>query len=116
MAGPGSRFSAVIRIRKTGGINYTKIMGKSAKYKRGTVSTSDKAGVLTVRIEASDSTALRASLNTVMRELHVIESVSRIKLPGAVKFYARPNVQLRKDLRSPRRYRAWHLRRLRRAA
>ena len=74
-------FTATISIKKPSGINYTELIGKTSQYKRSTISMSEKPTALKIRIEAKDATALKASLNAILKDIQVIESVSRVKIP-----------------------------------
>ena len=69
-------YSAVIKIPKT--IDYKKIIGNLHEYKRSVIEIAEDNNNFIFNINSNDMTALRASLNLLFRELHVIEDVSKI--------------------------------------
>jgi tRNA threonylcarbamoyladenosine modification (KEOPS) complex Pcc1 subunit len=67
------KYSAVIKIPKD--IDYQKIMGKIHKYKRSNIELYNDENSIIFNIYSTDLTALRASLNMLFRDLHVIQSI-----------------------------------------
>ncbi|MGI0100671.1 MAG: KEOPS complex subunit Pcc1 [Candidatus Micrarchaeaceae archaeon] len=55
-------------------LEYEKILGTGSKHKRSNVTVAAKNSKLIIEITASDATALRASVNSVLRDLQVIEA------------------------------------------
>jgi tRNA threonylcarbamoyladenosine modification (KEOPS) complex Pcc1 subunit len=71
----GTLYSANIRIPKRNGLKYTKIIGKISTYKRSGIEIKEGKKALDISITADDITALRASMNSIMRDLQVVEQV-----------------------------------------
>jgi tRNA threonylcarbamoyladenosine modification (KEOPS) complex Pcc1 subunit len=61
-------------IAKDPKINYRKILGNSLKHERSTTAIKEEKETLIVEITAADLTALRASANSILRDLQVIEA------------------------------------------
>ncbi len=74
-------FTAVISLKKGGRVSYTRLIGRISEYKRSSISMRETPSEFTVRIEAKDATALKASLNAILKDIQVIESVRRVKVP-----------------------------------
>lgn len=73
----GGRFEARIAIsKKEGSPSYAKIIGKPHAYKRSSISIREGPKSFYVEIQANDPVALRASMNAMMRQIQVIESVT----------------------------------------
>ena len=72
-------YEAEIVVSKVHGASYSSIMGKIKSYKRSTVEIKETAGTFAAKVRAADATALRASVNALMRDIQVIERISRIK-------------------------------------
>ena len=72
------RYSAEIIIAKDKGRDYKAILGESKTYKRGAMSISETGRELKISIKADDATALRASINMVLRDMQVINSVEKL--------------------------------------
>ncbi|MGC8669897.1 MAG: KEOPS complex subunit Pcc1 [Candidatus Micrarchaeia archaeon] len=60
---------------------YAKALGlkKFSKYKRSTMSASVKRGKLVIQINSEDMTAMRAAVNSVLRDLQVAASAIPLK-------------------------------------
>lgn len=71
-----SRFEAIITLAKAQKLEYTKIMGKLRAYKRSSIAIREGPGSFSITIKAEDATALRASVNAMMRQIQVIEGVT----------------------------------------
>ncbi|MCL5433555.1 MAG: hypothetical protein M1538_01070 [Candidatus Marsarchaeota archaeon] len=69
-------YTATIKISK-GSIDYNKILGKMHEYKRSKINISQKEDFFLFEIYADDVTALRASLNMLMRDISVIDNISK---------------------------------------
>lgn len=55
-------------------INYSKILGKKSTHKRSTIKIKEDKKLLAIEIESNDITALRASANSILRNLQVIKA------------------------------------------
>ena len=75
--GDVSVYTAVLKIPKHGGLKYRKIIGKISMYSRSRTYVKENKKILEIRITARDVTALRASANSVIRDLQVIEQVAK---------------------------------------
>lgn len=71
------RISAVVMIPRIKGLSYNGLIRQTERYKRSSISISNAGTAIKVRISADDVTALRASVNAILRDVQVIESVSR---------------------------------------
>ena len=60
-------------IKKEPGLKYTKVLS-GATHNRSTISMIESKDTLTIEIKAKDATALRASTNSILRDLQVIEA------------------------------------------
>ncbi len=71
-------YTCLIKVTKDSKINYKRILGStnSVRYKRSQISIKEKAEDLEIKISAKDAGALRATINSVLRDLHVIEQLS----------------------------------------
>ena len=58
-------------------LKYSSILHKNMKHGRSDVKVQEKKDSLTIEITATDSTALRASINTILRGLQVIEATKQ---------------------------------------
>ncbi len=72
------RFAAAIRVAKTKGISYRRALGGISSHERSKVRIKETAKLLQIDITAKDAAALRASLNSMLKDLHVVESVSTL--------------------------------------
>ncbi|MGC8680289.1 MAG: KEOPS complex subunit Pcc1 [Candidatus Micrarchaeia archaeon] len=70
-------YNALIKVPKSS-IDYNKVLGKMHEYKRSRINISKKDTFLLFEIEADDITALRASLNMLMRDISVVNDVSKL--------------------------------------
>ncbi|MDE1870685.1 MAG: CTAG/PCC1 family protein [Candidatus Micrarchaeota archaeon] len=61
-------------IRKTDEVNYSKILGDNKRHRRSAISIRENGKMLIIEIKASDLTALRASANSILRNLQVINA------------------------------------------
>ncbi len=78
----GANLGLTITIKKDPKIKYLKILSQKGKKERSTTSLKEKGSELIIKIAAKDATALRASVNSVLRDLQVIEA-TKIKSKGA---------------------------------
>lgn len=67
-------YKAILTIPKAEHLNYTEIIGEQRAYERAGVSMKETDDIITVVIEAKDITALRASINSITRDVTVIEN------------------------------------------
>jgi tRNA threonylcarbamoyladenosine modification (KEOPS) complex Pcc1 subunit len=65
--------TAVLTIKKSANINYEKILGNSKEHKRSSMAVKETRTELKITIKTRDTTALRASVNAVMRDIQVVE-------------------------------------------
>ncbi len=63
-----------IHLAKRHQTNYQKILGREKKIGRSEVKVEEKTKNLKIYITATDNSALRASINAVMRDINSIES------------------------------------------
>ncbi|MCL5262488.1 MAG: hypothetical protein M1390_01460 [Candidatus Marsarchaeota archaeon] len=73
-----NRYTARITIAKRLPIKYSKMVGSYKAYRRSSISTKESTHSISISIAANDVTALRASLNSVMRDIHIIESTGKL--------------------------------------
>jgi tRNA threonylcarbamoyladenosine modification (KEOPS) complex Pcc1 subunit len=71
-------YSAELRIPKLKGLVYKRLIGKIVMYKRSKVSLREDKNFMYVAITADDVTALRASANSIMRDVQIIEKAAKI--------------------------------------
>ncbi|MGC8649140.1 MAG: KEOPS complex subunit Pcc1 [Candidatus Micrarchaeia archaeon] len=69
-------YSAVIKIPKDR--DYQKIIGKIHRYKRSSIELYNDENNIIFNINATDLTALRASLNMLFRDLRIIQSIGNL--------------------------------------
>ena len=74
-------YEAVITLHKSAKINYTKLIGNLRMYKRSVIEIGETPEAFSVKINAADPTALKASFNSILRDIQVIESVRKVKVP-----------------------------------
>ena len=68
--------SAIITIPKSIKTDYKRIIGELRKQKRSKLSVKETQKGITITIEADDITALRATMNNIIRDVQVIEGAS----------------------------------------
>lgn len=73
-ASKAANISLTLVLTKQGKLNYSKILGRSIKHDRSSITLKETKERLTISIKAKDTTALRASTNSILRDLQVIES------------------------------------------
>ena len=61
-------------IGKSDSTNYSKILGKKSTHRRSTISIKEDRDALTIEITATDTTALRASVNSILRNIQVADA------------------------------------------
>lgn len=54
---------------------YTKIIGKARQYERSDMQVKESKNRITISITANDLAAMKASINSVMRDLQTLENV-----------------------------------------
>jgi tRNA threonylcarbamoyladenosine modification (KEOPS) complex Pcc1 subunit len=70
----GSRaYTASITVPKRKEMDYVKVLGIQREQKRSGIGITEKKECLEISITAKDITALRASMNSIIRDLQVIE-------------------------------------------
>ena len=72
---------AVIVVGKYPGINYKGALGPtgSRRHARSTLDVAESKGRLRITITAKDATALRASINSMLRDLQIIEVAGKFR-------------------------------------
>jgi tRNA threonylcarbamoyladenosine modification (KEOPS) complex Pcc1 subunit len=70
--GPKKAIQLKLILEREHGIKYSSILGKSKRHARSAIKVQDKGEDLIIEITAKDLTALRASANSVLRDLQVI--------------------------------------------
>lgn len=65
-------FRSTIVIPKTEKVSYKRILGASREYKRSSISIKEKTDRLTITVTARDMASLRASINSVTRDVQVV--------------------------------------------
>ncbi len=71
-------YNSVIMIPKKAGLNYKSILGATKEHKRSGMTISETRDELKITIKTDDATAMRASINAIMRDIQVIEGASAI--------------------------------------
>ena len=71
-----ANFKLKLLIKKDPKINYLKIISQSRKKERSTTNIKEQGGKLIIEIGAKDATSLRASANSILRDLQVIEATT----------------------------------------
>jgi tRNA threonylcarbamoyladenosine modification (KEOPS) complex Pcc1 subunit len=81
MSSAKANITLTLILNKTEKLNYSRILGKrGVKHDRSRTTLKETSNNLTITIKATDATALRASANSVLRDLQIIEST---KFPDA---------------------------------
>lgn len=69
---------AEITIIKAPTVSYLKVMGAKRSYKRSSVNITETKSELRIHVAADDPTALKASINSILNEIEIVENASRI--------------------------------------
>jgi len=69
-----NRMHLKLIIEKKPSLNYSKILGAAKKHTRSDTKLKELKGTLIIEISATDLAALRASANSILRDIQVIES------------------------------------------
>ena len=80
MASPAPKFIMRLILEKERGLDYSYILTNSKKYNRSTLRINNRGNSLILEITAKDTTALRASANSVLRDMQIIEA-TRMRKP-----------------------------------
>jgi len=70
--------SLKIFIDKEPKLHYARILGKNIGHSRSTVKIKEEGSKLIIEITAKDTTALRATTNSILRDLQVIDATKII--------------------------------------
>lgn len=70
------RYTAKIVVPKSAKIDYQKALGEAKEHQRSGIKIEETESELTINVETDDITAMRASLNTLIRDIQVIEKAS----------------------------------------
>lgn len=77
-----SSYSAVLAVRKRApGLDYGRLLSGSRDYKRSSMRLKESKESVNLTVEADDATALRATLNSVLRDIKVIEAAATARIP-----------------------------------
>jgi tRNA threonylcarbamoyladenosine modification (KEOPS) complex Pcc1 subunit len=71
-------YQAKITIAKISKISYKKILGEIREHKRSGLSIKETPTTLEISIKTTDITAMRASINGIMRDIQVIEGAQKV--------------------------------------
>ncbi|MDE1810540.1 MAG: CTAG/PCC1 family protein [Candidatus Micrarchaeota archaeon] len=74
----GHMYSATIRINKASSASYKKALGEIKAHDRSRIAIKETSSLLQIDIHAKDAAALRATINSALKDLHVVESVSNL--------------------------------------
>lgn len=75
-------YSATLSIRKQSPeIRYGTLLSYSKGRKRSAIGCRELKGSIYFTIEAKDATALRAALNSVLRDIKIIEAAASARIP-----------------------------------
>jgi len=69
-------FQLTLILNKESGLNYKSLLNTETRHERSKITINEKGKNIIVEITASDATALRASANSILRNLQVIESTN----------------------------------------
>lgn len=67
-----------LEIKKDPQTRYLKILNKTTTRGRSLLKIKERGGLLTIEITANDATALRASANSILRDIQVIGATNRL--------------------------------------
>lgn len=74
--------SAVLHLQKRGpSLNYKGLLASGRPYKRSSIDIRESDSGITFTVRASDITALRASVNSVLRDIKVVEAAASAAIP-----------------------------------
>lgn len=74
----GALAELTLTITKDPKLSYLRILGKMRSGGRSSTKVKENKGLLTIKITASDITALRAATNSIIRELQVVEGSTNV--------------------------------------
>jgi tRNA threonylcarbamoyladenosine modification (KEOPS) complex Pcc1 subunit len=76
------RYQAQISMQKSNTkIKYAELISNQKTYKRSTIQFKEHPNSLKFIIKANDTTALRATINSILKEIYLIENVLKVKIP-----------------------------------
>ncbi len=74
--------SAILRVpKKDAELSYKGLLSNPHSYKRSSISAKESGAAITFTVTASDVTALRASVNAVLRDIKVVEEATSAAIP-----------------------------------
>jgi hypothetical protein len=77
-----SSYSATLAVRKRApGLKYGPLLSVSRQYKRSSIRLKESKDSVDFAVDAEDATALRAALNSVLRDIKVIEAAATARIP-----------------------------------
>lgn len=74
-----AKVSITLVLEKTDRLSYSRTLGRKIRHDRSNIFLKETAGKLTITIKAKDLTALRASANSILRDMQVIEATKNSK-------------------------------------
>ncbi|MGA2799795.1 MAG: KEOPS complex subunit Pcc1 [Candidatus Micrarchaeaceae archaeon] len=72
----GANLTLKLLVKKDPKIKYLKILSQKGSRERSTISLKEQRVNLIIEIKAKDATALRASVNSILRDLQAIEATN----------------------------------------
>ncbi|MCL4381395.1 hypothetical protein M1614_00240 [Candidatus Marsarchaeota archaeon] len=72
--------SSIISIKKINGLEYKKILNFN-NHKRSSIDIEETPSIIKFKVYANDITALRASINAVLRDIQTIDNTSMVDIP-----------------------------------
>ena len=78
------KINAIISIRKSFDINYKNIINPM-KYERSSILIEEDKKHIKLKIRAKDITALRASINSIVRDIKIADDVISVKFRKKIK-------------------------------
>ena len=76
--------SSIISIKKIKGLKYKKILNFN-NHKRSSIDIEQIPSAIKFTVRAKDVTALRASINAVLRDIQTINNISMVNIPKKIK-------------------------------
>ncbi len=74
--------SAILHLsKKDTSLSYKELLASPRSYKRSSIEVKESKGGVTFTVTAADVTALRASINSVLRDIKVVEGAATAPIP-----------------------------------
>ena len=71
-------YEAEIRIEKSSRIDYKKALGEIKEHNRSGIKITETKSTVNIKIKTNDITALRATMNAVMRDVQTIGAAGKL--------------------------------------